>query len=357
MREMVRLLPVAGAALGGKGERDVQNSEQDTACGTIALECEAFLDGTLAEYWDEKGIDVPVWAWMNLLAHGTRAPDRRVRPRRPNRRRTGRSWRVARSYLAFEVLDLTDLEFTLADMQSSVLIPLELEMAARPDVAGWTPRQWVDLVEDALRSAPLGPGSLTGAARLRGGAPSSARRCGPARAAAGSRPAAPGRGTPAGRSAHPVVRRPRRAAGRSRAGRPCRPGPGRGTRCTGRSRTSISRRGRGVCAAIQSTACLAGPAHGVQARCRRPAGWPATVRGEQPHAGEVVAVEAHLVGQPLAVEAPALGAGGVEEHLAGRRQVLGLHGDGELEVVARDRLVEGDVLGRRSGAAPRAARC
>ena len=41
---------------------------------------------------------------------------------------------------------------TLAELQSSVLIPLELEMAARPDVAGWTPRQWVDLVEDALRN-------------------------------------------------------------------------------------------------------------------------------------------------------------------------------------------------------------
>ena len=51
------------------------------------------------------------------------------------------------------MLDLTDLEFTLAELQSSVLIPLELEMAARPDVAGWTPRQWVNLVEDALRNA------------------------------------------------------------------------------------------------------------------------------------------------------------------------------------------------------------
>jgi hypothetical protein len=71
-------------------------------------------------------------------------------PTRP--RRASRSWRVARSYLAYKVLDLTDLEFTLAHLQSSVLIPLELEMAARADVAGWTPRQWVDFVEDALRN-------------------------------------------------------------------------------------------------------------------------------------------------------------------------------------------------------------
>jgi hypothetical protein len=61
-----------------------------------------------------------------------------------------RSWRVARSCLAYNVLDLTDLEFTVADLQSSVLIPLELELAARDDVADWTPRQWVNAVEDTL---------------------------------------------------------------------------------------------------------------------------------------------------------------------------------------------------------------
>ena len=66
-----------------------------------------------------------------------------LRPGRP--RRESRSWRAARSYLAYDVLDLTDLEFTLTDLQASVLIPLELEMAARDDVCGWTARQWVDL--------------------------------------------------------------------------------------------------------------------------------------------------------------------------------------------------------------------
>ena len=85
--------------------------------------------------------------WATATA---RWPSTGTRPYRP--RRASRSWRVARSYLAYKVLDLTDLEFTLADLQSSVLIPLELEMAARADVAGWTPRQWVDFVEDALRN-------------------------------------------------------------------------------------------------------------------------------------------------------------------------------------------------------------
>ena len=142
--------------LGGKGERDVQNSEQNseqyTACGTIALECEAFLAGTLAEYWEDKGMDLPVWAYMNLLAHGDarQIGECVLRPFRT--RRGSRSWRVARAYLAYEVLDLTDLEFTLADLQASVLIPLELAMAGRPDAADWTPRQWVDMVEDTLRA-------------------------------------------------------------------------------------------------------------------------------------------------------------------------------------------------------------
>jgi hypothetical protein len=129
----------------------VQNGEQDTPYGTIALESEAFLLGSLVEYRDDKGMEVPVWAWMNRLAHGTASQISECVIHSDEPRRAGGSWRVARSYLAFEVLGLTDLELTLAELQSSVLIPLELEMAARPDVAGWTPRQWVDLVEDALR--------------------------------------------------------------------------------------------------------------------------------------------------------------------------------------------------------------
>ena len=126
--------------------------EHHTGCGTIALECERFLDGTLAEYWDDKGMDVPVWAWMNLLAHGSarQIGECIARPYRP--RRSSRSWRIARSYLAYEVLDVTDMEYTLAELQSTVLIPLELEMSAQPEAGDCSPREWVDMVEDAIRS-------------------------------------------------------------------------------------------------------------------------------------------------------------------------------------------------------------
>lgn len=56
------------------------------------------------------------------------------------------------AYLAYEVFDLLDAEFTLADMQSSVLVPLELELSARPEVSRWSPRRWVDAVDNAIRN-------------------------------------------------------------------------------------------------------------------------------------------------------------------------------------------------------------
>lgn len=124
--------------------------EHHTTCGTIAVECEKFLGGTLAEYWDDMGMDVPVWAWMNLLSHGDARQIGQCifRPNPPGP--SSRDWRIARAYLAYEVLDLTDLEFTLAELQWRVLIPLELEMSAQPEADDWTPRQWVDQVEHAM---------------------------------------------------------------------------------------------------------------------------------------------------------------------------------------------------------------
>ncbi|HUE07645.1 MAG TPA: hypothetical protein VMP41_09465 [Acidimicrobiales bacterium] len=119
----------------------------------LGLECEAYLNGTLAEFWEEQGTAVPVWTWTNLLAHGSESQihDSVYQASKP--RRTGRSWRIARSYLAYQVLDLA-WDFKLEEFQSNVLQPLELELAARPDVEGWTPRRWVDTVDDLIRSQP-----------------------------------------------------------------------------------------------------------------------------------------------------------------------------------------------------------
>ncbi len=121
----------------------------------VAQECEAFLNGTLAEYWEDKGIVVPVWAWTNLLAHGSLAQIAHSVSRPGRIRRCGRTWAIARAYMAYEVLDLVDAEFTLADMQATILVPLELEMAARSEVDRWSPRQWLDTVDFAIRNTHL----------------------------------------------------------------------------------------------------------------------------------------------------------------------------------------------------------
>lgn len=129
----------------------MRKRQRDTAGEALALECEAYLTGTLAEYLEERGTSVPVWTWTNLLAHGTESQiaDSLHRPSKP--RRTGRSWRIARSYLAFEVLDLVCEDYPLEELQASVLVPLELELAAHPEVGRWTPRRWVDAVDNAIR--------------------------------------------------------------------------------------------------------------------------------------------------------------------------------------------------------------
>jgi hypothetical protein len=141
------------------GVETMRKRQRDLAGAVLAAECDAYLNGTLAEYWEENGTAVPVWTWTNLLAHGSdgQIADCVHRPAKP--RRTGRSWQIARSYLAYEVLDLTREDIPLEELQSTVLIPLELELAAHPEVGRWTPRRWVDAVDDAIRNqhSTLGP--------------------------------------------------------------------------------------------------------------------------------------------------------------------------------------------------------
>jgi hypothetical protein len=129
-----------------------EQQEQAVVCSILANECSAFLNGTLAEYWDDKGITVPVWAWTNLLAHGDedRITDAVLRPRCA--RWTARNWSVARSYLALEILGLLDESLSLEDLQCEVLVPLELELSSRPEVSRWTPTEWLEEVDSALRN-------------------------------------------------------------------------------------------------------------------------------------------------------------------------------------------------------------
>ncbi len=121
--------------------------------GELASDCEAFLDGRLAEQFEQRGQPVPVWAWTNLLAHGTEEDlaSERTAPS-PHVGGVDGRWWAARSYLAGSVLDASVRSGGLEALQARVLVPLELELSSRSEVERWDRRRWVSTVEAAVRS-------------------------------------------------------------------------------------------------------------------------------------------------------------------------------------------------------------
>ena len=115
----------------------------------LADECAAFLTGTLTDRWEADGMAVPIWAWTNLLAHGSRDMIAGAVSRPSRHRLLTRCWWIARAQLADLILETTD-SASLGDLQESLLIPLELELASRTDVPFWTARQWMNTVTAEL---------------------------------------------------------------------------------------------------------------------------------------------------------------------------------------------------------------
>lgn len=124
--------------------------ERKALAAELFSDCEAFLLGRYAEHVPERGAAVPVWAWTNLLAHGTE-PDLRATAAALGAPGTD-AWHAARARLAAEVLALTDPARPLPDLQSAVLVPLELSLAGRDAVERWDRRTWLATVREALRS-------------------------------------------------------------------------------------------------------------------------------------------------------------------------------------------------------------
>jgi hypothetical protein len=114
----------------------------------LARECEWFLAGRMAEHIFLNGGTVPLWAWMNLLAHGT-LEDLQDRPGTfPETHPSVDPWVAARRYLADEILDVVAGGSPLLTVQREALIPLELELMHAP--ADLCPADWVGLVTAAL---------------------------------------------------------------------------------------------------------------------------------------------------------------------------------------------------------------
>lgn len=128
----------------------VQGLSDRRRARALAADCEAFLTGHLADRLEEAGQRVPPWAWMNLVAHGSRHDLHAERAAHlPADLPAGR-WHGMRSLLAAEVLGMADRCSSLIELQHEVLVPLELELAARAEVASWRPNQLALAVEHAL---------------------------------------------------------------------------------------------------------------------------------------------------------------------------------------------------------------
>lgn len=117
-------------------------------------DAEAFLKGRYAERLAAMSVEVPVWAWTNLLAHGDEDQLRAEAEAVCTSPGEFGAWRTARAYMAAVVLGSVTPQRPLEDLQASVLQPLELELASRPSVQRWDRQTWVNALRHALAERP-----------------------------------------------------------------------------------------------------------------------------------------------------------------------------------------------------------
>lgn len=127
----------------------MRRRERRALSAQLVSDCEAFLLGHYAEQLATQGLAVPVWAWTNLLAHGSE-PDLRAEAASPGLPDDANGWHAARARLASLLLDAAGPECSLAELQASVLAPLELRLANHPTVERWDRRTWTETVRAAL---------------------------------------------------------------------------------------------------------------------------------------------------------------------------------------------------------------
>ena len=119
----------------------------------LAEECVAFLAGGYVESCEGGQNPVPVWAWMNVLAHGTEAELRAAALDRPH----DDPGHQARAFVAGELIDLIDAGcLDLETFQREVLVPLELDVMACPASSLWRPAELVSGLLGAVPTKPRG---------------------------------------------------------------------------------------------------------------------------------------------------------------------------------------------------------
>lgn len=130
-------------------------SAASVAGDLLVEEAEAYLSGRLAEYYMDRGVEVPAWAWLNAVAHRSDAQlAAMVLAGRPDQvsLELGR-WYDARLTLAVVVLDIARYSREdITELQHDALIPLEIELAGER----LAPQALVEKAVDALHRGVFG---------------------------------------------------------------------------------------------------------------------------------------------------------------------------------------------------------
>ena len=116
------------------GDKDVDSALSD--------ECAAFLAGRWADERDDPERPLPMWAWLNLVAHGDLE---RIRATAARTDGAPHGSDQLQSVLASAVISAIPAG-ELTRVQRDVLVPLELERMSTPS----SPRRVLELVSTAL---------------------------------------------------------------------------------------------------------------------------------------------------------------------------------------------------------------
>ena len=139
----------------GKGPIEAQADE-------LTVECEELLAGRYAEYLGAHGRGAPPWGWLNVLAH---APEAELStwasedsPHQRGDLTATKESLQALSFLAEDILrHVASTGVTLAQLQQSTLIPLELELLRGADGYAPNPGQLAGRVLAAVHRNPSRP--------------------------------------------------------------------------------------------------------------------------------------------------------------------------------------------------------
>ena len=125
-----------------RSDLDASEARESDERTPFADECASFLAGQWCDEFDD-GRPVPVWAWVNQVAHADEATLRISAVAQPSDRRSDR----VRSTLARAVLAAADGGRELPDLQRELLVPIELSLMTDD---AHSPRHVVELVTAAL---------------------------------------------------------------------------------------------------------------------------------------------------------------------------------------------------------------